>query len=150
VDAASGEIGAAELTAKEVEDGAPVGPLLDQLEAALASFPGDGADDREAGDGAVAARHPAAAVIVPPRATAATAPTPRAQHLQPHGRLGWQKASGDHRRALAEAAIARSKRVIGAALRSPTDRGQVTAVAIAVRALNRLLALGRPEPVRIA
>jgi len=107
----------------------------------------------------VAERHPAAAVVVPPRkdavpsATAETAPTQRDRHLRliaERGRLGWQKASGYNRRALAEAAISRYKRVIGGTLRSRTDPGRATEVAIAVHALNRMLELGRPESVRIA
>jgi hypothetical protein len=49
-----------------------------------------------------------------------------------------------------ESAISRYKRVIGDALRSRTDRRQATEVAVAVRALNRMLELGRPESVRIA
>ena len=64
--------------------------------------------------------------------------------------MGWQKASGYNRRALAEAAISRYKRVIGDALRSRADRRRVTEVAIAARALNRMLELGRPESVRVA
>ena len=64
--------------------------------------------------------------------------------------MGWQKSSGYNRRALAEAAVSRYKRVIGDALRSRTDRGQATEVAIAVQVLNRMLELGRPESVRIA
>ena len=159
VDADTGEIVAVELTRSDVDDGAPVGPLLDQVEGAVASFTGDGAYDREDVYDAVATRHPEAEVIVPPRAsavpseTAETAPTQRDRHLEQiaaRGRLGWQKASGYNRRALAEAAISRYKRVIGDALRSRTDRRQATEVAIAVRALNRMLALGRPESVRIA
>jgi hypothetical protein len=55
-----------------------------------------------------------------------------------------------NRRALAEAAIGRFKRVIGDALRSRTDRRQATEVAIAVDVLNRMLRLGRPESVRVA
>ena len=39
--------------------------------------------------------------------------------------------------------------MIGDALRSRTDGRQATEVAIAVRALNRMLELGRPESVRI-
>ena len=159
MDAGSGEIVAVELTTSEVDDGAQVGPLLDQVEGALASFTGDGAYDREDVYGAVAERHPDADVIVPPRAsavlseTAGTAPTQRDRHLEQiaeRGRLGWQKASGYNRRALAEAAVSRYKRVIGDTLRARTDRGQATEVAIAVRALNRMLELGRPESVRIA
>ena len=63
--------------------------------------------------------------------------------------MGWQKASGYNWRALVEAAIGRYKRVIGDALWSRTARRQNTEVAIAVNALNRMLALGRPVSVRI-
>ena len=87
-----------------------------------------------------------------PSATAKTAPTKRDRHLQliaERGRMGWQRASGYHWRALVEADIGRYKRVIGDALRSRTE-GRQTEVAIAVCVLNRMLELGRPESVRIA
>ncbi len=64
--------------------------------------------------------------------------------------MGWQKASGYNRRALVEAGVARWKRVIGDGLRSQTDGGQATEVAIAAEVLNRVLELGRPNYVRIA
>src|SRR5690348_10652219 len=159
VDADTGRIEAVELTTSEADDGSRVGPLLAQLEGAVASLTGDGAYDREDVYGAVAERHPEAAVVVPPRrdavpsGTAETTPTQRDRHLRliaERGRIGWQKASGYNRRALAEAAISRYKRVIGDALRSRTDRRQATEVAVAVRALNRMPELGRPESVRIA
>ena len=159
VDAETSQIVAAELTGSEVDDGARVGPLLDQVTDSVASFTGDGAYDREDVYGAVAKRHPEAAVIVPPRRgavpseTAETAPTQRDRHLRSmaeQGRMGWQKASGYHRRALAEAAISRYKRVIGGALHARQERRQATEVAIAVQVLNRMLELGRPESVRIA
>jgi hypothetical protein len=159
VDADTGRIEAVELTTSEVDDGSRVGPLLDRVDDPLASFTGDGAYDREDVYDAVAERHPEAAVIVPPRrdavpsGTAATAPTQRDRHLQliaERGCLGWQKASGYNRRALAEAAVSRYKRVVGDALRSRADRRQATEVAIAARALNRMLELGRPEAVRVA
>ena len=83
--------------------GAPqVGPLLDRIEGAVASFTGDGAYDRDDVYAELAARHPEAAVVVPPRAnavpseTAGTAPTQRDAHLRciaERGRMGWQKAS---------------------------------------------------------
>src|SRR3954452_19322116 len=159
VDAGTGRIEAVELTTSEADDGSRVGALLDQLEGAVAAFTGDGAYDREDVYDAVAERHPEAAVVVPPRkgavpsGTAETAPTRRDRHLRliaEHGRLGWQKASGYNRRALAEAAMSRYKRVIGDALRSRTDPGRAAEVAIAARALNRMLELGRPESVRVA
>jgi hypothetical protein len=159
MDADTGRIVAAALTDKDADDGAQVGPLLDQADGPIASLTGDGAYDQEGVYSGVAARHPEAAVIVPPRssavpsATAETAPTQRDRHLQAiaeTGRMGWQKASGYNLRALVEAAVSRYKRVIGDTLRSQTDGRQATEVAIAVGVLNRMLELGRPESVRIA
>src|SRR3712207_4472074 len=159
VDADTGRIVASALTGKDVDDGSQVGPLLDQVDGPVASVTADGAFDRDDVYGEVAARHPDAAVIVPPRSgavpsdTAETAPTQRDRHLHliaERGRTGWQKASGYNWRALVEADIARFKRVIGDGLRSQTDGRQATEVAIAVRALNRMSELGRPEYVRIA
>src|SRR4051794_2367451 len=159
VDADTGRIEAVELTTSEVDDGSRVGPLLDQVGGAVASLTGDGAYDRGDVYDAVAERHPEAAVVVPPRkgavpsAAAEAEPSQRARHLRAiaeQGRLGWQKSSGYNRRALAEAAVSRYKRVIGDALRSRTDRRQATEAAIGVHVLNRMLELGRPESVRVA
>jgi hypothetical protein len=159
VDADTGRIVASSLTASDVDDASQVGPLLDQVAGPIASFTADGAYDQDGVYGEVAARHPVAAVVVPPRsstvpsATAETAPTGRDQHLQTiaeRGRMGWQKASGYNWRALVKADIARFKRVIGGGLRSRTDGRRATEVTIAVGALNRMLELGRPEYVRIA
>ena len=125
----------------------------------MASFTGDGAYDRDDVYAEVAARHPEATVVVPPRASAVlsdaaeTAPTRRDAHLQciaERGRMGWQRASGYNWRALVEADVSRWKRVIGDGLRFQTDGRQETEVAIAADVLNRMLGLGRPEYVRIA
>jgi hypothetical protein len=159
VDAATGRIVASALTDKAVDDGSQVGPLLDQIDGPVASFTADGAFDRDDVSNEVAARHPEAAVVVPPRSGAVpsdpaeTAPSQRDRHLAviaARGRMGWQNVSGYNWRALIEADIGRFKRVIGDTLRSHTDGRQGTAMAIAVRALNRMLELGRPEYVRIA
>ena len=159
VDAGTGQILASELTASDVDDGSQVEPLLDQIAAPLASFIGDGAYDQANVYDTVTERHPAAEVIVPPRSTAVLSDdaeitrTQRDRHLQniaEHGRMGWQTRSGYTRRALAETAISRLKRVIGDALRSRTDGRRAAEVAIAISALNRMLELGRPESVRVA
>jgi len=158
-DADTGHIVAATLTGSDACDASQVGYLLDQVPGPVASFTADGAYDWDSVYDEVAARHPEAAVVVPPRAnavpsrTAETAPTQRDRHLklvQERGRLGWQEASGYNWRALVEADVSRFKRVIGDTLRSRTDRRRATEVAIAVGALNRMLNLGRPEYVRIA
>ena len=158
MDADTGRIVASALTTNDVDDGAQANPLLDQVTGPVASFTGDGAYDQEGVYAGLAERHPEAAVVVPPRATAVpsetaeTAPTRRDRHLRciaEHGRMGWQKTSGYHRRALAEAAMSRYKRVIGEGLRARTDEGRATEVDVAVHVLNRMLELGRPSYVRV-
>jgi hypothetical protein len=157
-DADTGRIIASALTDKDADDGSRVGPLLDRVHGPVASFTGDGAFDRDDVYAAVAARHPDADVVVPPRSSAVpsdtveTAPTRRDRHLgciAERGRMGWQRASGYNWRALVEADVSRWKRVIGDGLRSQTDGRQATEVAIAADVLNRMLELGRPEYVRI-
>jgi len=159
VDADTGQIVAAALTTHDVDDGSQVGPLLDQVDGPIASFTGDGAYDQDGVYTSVGERHPEAAVIVPPRATAVpsqtaeSAPTQRDRHLQhiaDHGRMAWQRASGYTKRARAEAAIGRWKQVIGDRLRAHTDERRATEVDVAVSVLNRMLELGRPNYVRIA
>ena len=88
IDASTGKIVTATLTTKDVDDAAEVGPLLEQVERPLASFTADGACDQDSLYDAVIGRDPKAAVIVPPRSTAAlsetaeTDPTQRDRHLQ--------------------------------------------------------------------
>lgn len=110
-DADTGRIVAAALTDKDADDGSRVGPLLGQLDGRVASFTADGAYDRDDVYAEVAARHPDADVIVPPRSsavpsdTAETAPTRRDRHLRAiaeRGRMGWQRACGYNWRALVE------------------------------------------------
>ena len=158
-DADTGQIVAATLTTHDVDDGSQVGPLLDQMDGPIASFTGDGAYDQDGVYTSVGERHPEAAVVVPPRATAVpsqtaeSAPTPRDRHLQliaEKGRMAWQTASGYTKRARAEAAIGRWKQVIGDRLRARTDEGRATEVDVAAYVLNRMQDLGRPNYVRVA
>jgi len=159
MDADTGQIVAAALTRKDVDNGFQVGPLLDQVAASVASFTADGAYDQDSVSAAIAERHAEAAIIVPPRSTAVpsetteTAPTQRDRHLQfiaDHGRAAWQKASGYTSRARVEATIGRFKQVIGDGLRSHTDQRRATEVNVAVHVLNRMLQVGRPISVRTA
>src|SRR4051794_22540763 len=156
-DADTGRIVASVLTDKDADDGSQVGPLLDQVDGPVAFVTGDGAYDRDDVYAAVAARHPAATVVVPPRvnavpsAAAEITPTPRDRHLRciaERGRMGWQRVSGYNWRALVEADISRWKRVVGDGLRFQTDGRQAIEVAIAADVLNRMLDPGRPEYVR--
>ncbi len=159
MDAISGQIFAALLTDRAVDDGSQVGALLDQTDGPVASFTGDGAYDRADVYANVLHCHSEAKVVVPPRSDAVlseaadTIPTQRDRHIQDiatKGRSGWQAARKYNRRALVEAQNGRYKTVIGNALHSHTDEAQATEVAIAVRVLNRMLDLGRPQSVRVA
>jgi hypothetical protein len=103
VDTDTGQIAAATITTSDIDDASQVGALLDQVDGPVASFTTDGAYDQDGVYGQVAAHHPEASVIVPPRSsavpidTAQTAPTMRDRHLQviaERGRMAWQKASG--------------------------------------------------------
>ena len=137
VDAGTGRIVAATLTAKDMDDASQAGPLLDQIAGAVAWFTGDGGYDQNCVYDRIAQRHPDAAVIVPTRTnavpsdTAETAPTQRdghVQHIAEHGRMAWQSASGYNKRTRVEAAMTRWQQVIGDALRAhtvraPGDRG---------------------------
>ncbi|MBL6459131.1 IS5 family transposase [Belnapia sp. T6] len=113
-DADTGEIVASVLTDRDADDGSQVGPLLDQVDGPVAALTGDGPYDRNDVYAEVGARHPEAAVIVPPRANAVpsaaaeTARTRRDAHLRciaKRGRMGWQRASGYGWRALVESDI---------------------------------------------
>ncbi len=159
VDAETGRIVASTLTSKDVDDASQVEPLLDQVAGSVASFTGDGAYDQDRVYAGVAERHPEAAVVVPPRATAVpsdtaeSAPTQRdchLQHIARHGRMRWQSASGYNTRARVEATMNRWKQVIGGELRAHSDERRPTEVAVAVHALNRMLDLGCPSYVRVA
>jgi IS5 family transposase len=159
IDAGSGEIVAFDLTDKEVDDASHVEALLEQLDAAPASFTADGAYDRVSVLDAVLARNPNARFIVPPckgavpGPTAATAPTQwglQVRSIDEHGRTNWQKATGYNKRSKVEAATSRYKRVIGDTLKSRGDARRRTEVAIAVKSLNRMCDPGQAICVRLA
>ena len=155
VDAETHEVAAVELTPDDVGDVSEVPELLDLIEDDVASLTADGAYDNEAVYNAVAERHPVAAVIIPPRATAVpsvTAATQRDRHLAAiakHGRIGWQRSSGYNRRSLAETAVFRYKTIIGRRLHARTLSNQRTEPKIGCNVLNRMTRLGMPVSVRI-
>lgn len=159
IDARTGRIVASTLTSKEIDDAAELGALLDQVDEPLAAVVADGAYDQDRVYDDVAEQSAEAAVVVPPRATAVlspsaqTDPTQRDRHIwviAEHGRMAWQKASRYNLRALVEALFSRWKRVIGDGLRFLTEDRRNTEIAIAVRILNHMLDLGRPNSVRLA
>ena len=106
--------------------------------------------DRDVDDAAVVVPPRSTAVPSAAAGSAPTQRDRHLQCIVEHGRIGWQKASGYNTRARVEASVARWKQVIGNGLRSRKDERRATESEIAVHALNRMLELGRPISVRIA
>jgi hypothetical protein len=155
IDAVTHEIVASELTPDDVGDASEIPALLDQIDARIASMTADGTYVGEAVYGAVAKRHPEAAMIIPPRATAVpnesmtTQRDRRIAEIEKHGRMNWQRRSGYNRRSLAETAMYRYKTVVGRRLHARTLPNQQTEAKIECNVLNRMTTLGMPATVRI-
>jgi hypothetical protein len=141
VDADTGMIMASTLTGNDVGDPSQVAPLLDQIEAGIASVTADGAYDGT----------PTYDVVAGLSAEAENNPSQRDQHIlsiAAHGRLGWQEETDYGQRALVETAMGRYKAIIGPRLRARSFSGQQAEAAVGVAILNRMLDAGRPDSVR--
>jgi len=144
---------AAALGAKEVDDGAKVGPLLDQAAAAVAWFTADGAYDQDGISTAVTKRHPEAVIIAPSAQHRRARTCGLAESVRLHAA---SPSQGSHRQVQAGHRDGRNRSRFGVrstgntggGCRSRTDERRATE--IAVHALSRMLEWGRPISVRIA
>jgi transposase len=157
VDADSGMIMASTLTGNDVGDPSQVAPLLDQIEATIASVTADGAYDGMPTYDVVASHGEDVRVIIPPHVTAVLSveaehnPSQRDLHIlsiAARGRLGWQEETDYGQRALVETAMGRYKAIIGPCLRARSFSGQKAEAAVGLAVLNRMLDAGRPDSVR--
>ena len=157
MDADTGMIMASTLTGNDVGDPSQVAPLLDQIEATIASVTADGAYDGMPTYDVVAARSKDIRVIIPPHVTAVLSdeagdnPSQRDKHILlivAGGRLGWQKEADYGQRALVETAMGRYKAIIGPRLRARSLIGQRAEAAVGVAVLNRMLDAGSPDSIR--
>jgi hypothetical protein len=159
MDANSGQICAALMTHQDVGDAEVLPDLLDQIPAdkEIAVVGGDGAYDTRQCHAVIAAR--AATPSIPPRDGAKpwSQRTPGAAWrndvidvIAQSSRRDWKRASGYHRRSLAETLMYRLKILTGRSLVARTIGAQATEVAIRAGVLNRMTALARPQSVRIA
>ena len=156
VDAASGEIQAAVLSQAGVQDAQAVEPLLEDVEQPLASVSADGAYDRANVYQAIQTHSPGARINIPPRQDAKiqqhgnsqAPPLPRDENLRAirrQGRARWKRASGYHRRSLAETAVFRLKTIFGKQLSARQLDTQAAQFAIRCRARNHMTHLGMPD-----
>jgi transposase len=134
-----------------------VAPLLDQIDATIASVTADGAYDGMPTYDVVAGYGEDIRVIIPPHVTSVLSvgaeykPSQRDQHIlsiAARGRLGWQEETDYGQRALVETAMGRYKAIIGPCLRARSFSGQKAEAAVGVAVLNRMLDAGHPDSVR--
>jgi hypothetical protein len=135
-----------------------VAPLLDQIEATIASVTADGAYDGMPtyGGGGWSRRRCSRDYSTPCDRAVLSAkaehnPSQRDQHIlsiAAHGRMGWQKDTDYGQRALVETTMGRYKAIIGPCLRARSFPGQKAEAAIGVAVLNRMLDAGCPDSVR--
>jgi transposase len=157
VDAVSGMIVAQTLTDQDVDDPSQVAPLLDQISDPIGRVTADGAYDGAPTYQTVAAYGDGIDVVIPPRSTAVASAeldplTQRDRHLKmiaEQGRLAWQAATDYGQRSLVETTMGRYKALIGPRLRARGFAAQQTEAAIGTAVLNRMLAAGRPNSVRV-
>jgi hypothetical protein len=151
VDETQKDIIGIEVTTADWGDNERLPGLLDQVEGEVAQVSADGAYDTRECHRAISER--GAKATIPPRKNAALWGNahPRdaiLEHIATHGREGWKKASGYHRRSIAENMMYRLKQ-LGDRLFSRTFARQVTEVHVRAAILNGFTYLGMPESVRV-
>ena len=140
---------AVELSTVEVGDSEVLPELLNQLgDQPIAHGYGDGAYDTRACYEAIDA-HGGSAVI-PPRDNAAYWETGHLRNqavaeCQKVGRKTWKINAGYHFRSLAETAVYRFKKLIGACLSARLPETQGTEAYVGVAVINRMNTLGMPQ-----
>jgi hypothetical protein len=80
-------------------------------------------------------------------------PLPRDEairYIRGHGRKKWKRASGYHRRSLAETAVYRFKQLMGRFVEARKWENERTEVRLKAKALNKMTRLGMPETSKTA
>lgn len=150
-----GEVRATDVSDEDTADADVTESLLNQEDAPITGFYGDGGYDkrnvyRECQERQVQQ------VLIPPRKDAkiwqhgntAAPPHPRDANLRAirrGGRQRWKEESGYHLRSLIENTIFRFKTIFGDHVQSREDRRQITELKLAFAMLNRMFELGRPD-----
>jgi hypothetical protein len=148
------------LTQHTVDDTDVLPDLLDQIDAPLERFTGDGAYDTRGVYSAVgAAGGPGVQIVVPPRRPATASPeatgpwAQRTRHIEriaEIGRLAWQKETGYRQQARVEGTFRRYKRIRGGSLRATGFEAQQREARVGCTVLNKMLALGKAQSFAVA
>ncbi len=148
-----GFVVASQLTESRRDDASVVPDLLEQIDAKVRRFTGDGAYDRRlVYDQVASGGTEDVVIVVPPRRSAVPdknvggAWSQRSTHLErieEIGRRAWLKESGYRQQARAENAFFRWKRILGDRLRSKHFETQRREAMIGCGVLNRMFELGK-------
>lgn len=150
IDPDSHTILAQRVTDSRTHDGTAALPLLNEIDAELQTFFGDGAYDQQKVYDALERRD--ACAVIPPRERAKTNHGPNAswdrneaiRQIDRRGRQAWKEHSGYHRRSLAETAVSRLKGAFGERLKNREPTNQKTEIALRCKLLNWFVLLGMP------
>jgi hypothetical protein len=154
INAATQEIVAEVLTSRGCDDAEAVPALLAQIEAPVSKLLGDGAYDQwKLYDGLAQAE---IEPVIPPRKGASirrhgNSVRPRLPRdeairgIRRHGRKGWKRESGYHRRSLVETSMSRLKQAFGPRLKNKGFESQRTEARLRCKLLNRFTQLGMPQ-----
>ncbi len=152
----TGIIVAEKVTDSTTDDAGVVPDLLDQIDADVERFTGDGAYDKRPVYEALTGR--GATVVVPPSKTAVASgnktPAGRARdatvlRVRDVGRRRWKQESGYHRQAKVENAFFRYKRLLGGRLRARQRDSQRVEVRLACNILSSMTELSAPQSYSI-
>jgi len=154
-----GEIRAADLTGNNITDADAVSGLLNQEDAEIEKFVGDGAYDKKKVYN-VCQRKKIENIIVPPRKNAKIfnhgnlkrKPRPRDENLRQirkTTRKKWKEKTGYHVRSLSETAMFRFKTIFGDKLNSRDFKRQKTEFLLSVSILNKMTGFGMPDSYAI-
>jgi len=162
INEATGEIVAETLTPHKVDDASQIEPLLEQIDEDVESLGGDGAYDKQKVF-EILADPPQGRPIRPVIALRKDAkihqhgntkapPLARDEIIRAirrKGRKGWKKASGYHRRSLAETQMYRDKQLIGDKRRARILTNQQVETRLGCAILNRMTHLGKPASYKV-
>lgn len=154
MDAATQQISAALITAKEVVDPRVLPRLLTSVTESIERVTADGADDSRQCYRAIHQRN--ARAVIPPRKGSTLwedgylrERNSTLRVVRKLGVKGWKKKSGYHQRSLVETAFFRLKTLFADKLKNREIQRQATEVMIRCLAMNRMTKLGMPESGRI-
>jgi IS5 family transposase len=158
-DEASGEIVAAVVATNNYTDGQILPDLLAQVEDELKQVSGDGGYDKRNCYEAIGER--GARAVVPPRKNAKIwqhgnsreerlARDENVRACRQQGRGAWKRASGYHRRSLAETQMFRLKTIFGRGVSARSFAGQATQLLVRCAVLNQMTQLGMPDSYQVA